>query len=97
MELTLNVGDIVQINGRHENLKREDGTDFPYVVRGDDFIRILEINVDSLLVELQEDVINRKYSRSGVLYGPFTIPLYLLKEKEEILRIQKLYDKVREV
>lgn len=90
MELTLNVGDIVQINGRYEDLKREDGTDFHYVVRGDDLLRIIENKGDSLLVELEEDVVNRKYSKSGFLYGPFIVPIYSLKEKEEILRIRKL-------
>lgn len=88
-KLTFYDGEIVQITGRHEDLKKPDGSEFPYVIRQDDILYILENKGDSLIVEFREDILHRLNGYEHQ-YGPFVVPVYLLKSKEDIMETRRL-------
>ena len=97
--MIFNVGEIVTIRGRNEDLKRPDGTSFDYVLREDDTLYIVEVKEDSLICELREDKINRHKGRP-FMYGLVVIPKHILNSEESIeitrdliLRFDQKYNK----
>ena len=71
------VGQKLYINSRCFDLKRQDGTDAPFVAKPDDIVVVLEKLENSLLVCFYEDTFEEKVERQ---YGPFVVhPLQIHK------------------
>lgn len=81
--MIFNVGEIITVRGRNEDLKRPDGTPFDYVLREDDTLYIVEVKEDSLICELREDKISKHKGRT-FLYGLVVIPKHILNSEKSI-------------
>lgn len=66
------IGQELKINGRYENLKREDGEEFPYVARKDDVVVVEKIKETYLVVRFFEDTVRLK-TKDRENYGLFVI------------------------
>lgn len=82
-KLSFEVGELVLISGKHAELKREDGTKFPFVITEYDFLYITKVNEGNLTVKLREDFLDEA-RKITPLYGEFVIPTSILKSKDYI-------------
>lgn len=89
----LKKGDFVLSNSTYRDLKRKDGSGFDCVIRNDDILYIIDIDFKNkfLLVELREDILNKKENRE-FLYGPFIINISQLQDYENIIKLKNLFD-----
>ncbi len=68
----VSVGQELKMNGRYEDLKKEDGADFDFVARKDDVV-VVQSKTDSyLVVRFYEDTVRlRRNEREN--YGEFVV------------------------
>lgn len=66
------VGQELKINGRYEDLFREDGSEFEFVARKDDVVVVQSVTSNYLVVRFYEDTV-RLRTKERENYGEFVV------------------------